>query len=238
MVILPLPFLHNSSNTHSDFNFERQTDGSCKLVPGFSPPDPALVCAVDEDAVEYDDPTGYRRIPITTCVDGLQMDKSVSHVCPGKDDQFNKKHGPSAVGIFFAVTIPIAVAAGVGYWVWKNWANKFGQIRLGEQGMLFPFFPFPTSRLEYQVLTKSTASFDSEAPYIKYPVLVIAGVVAAVQAAPLLISSLARSASTAFGRTRPARFTTRDSFARGRGDYAVVDDDEGELLGEESDEEV
>jgi hypothetical protein len=34
------------------------------------------------------------------------------------------------------------------------------------------------------------------------------------------------------------RFTTRDSFARGRGDYAVVDDDEGELLGDESDEEV
>ena len=33
-------------------------------------------------------------------------------------------------------------------------------------------------------------------------------------------------------------FTTRDSFARGRGDYAVVDEDEGELLGEDSDEDV
>jgi len=40
------------------------------------------------------------------------------------------------------------------------------------------------------------------------------------------------------GRGRTARFTTRDSFARGRGDYAIVDEDEGELLGEESDEEV
>jgi hypothetical protein len=34
------------------------------------------------------------------------------------------------------------------------------------------------------------------------------------------------------------RYTSRSSFARGRGDYAVVDDDEGELLGEDSDEEV
>jgi hypothetical protein len=83
-----------------------------------------------------------------------------------------------------------------------------------------------------------TASFDSEAPYIKYPVLVIAGLVAAAQAAPLLIASLWRSASNALGRGRTARFTTRDSFARGRNDYAVVDDDEGELLGDESDEEL
>lgn len=82
------------------------------------------------------------------------------------------------------------------------------------------------------------ASFDGEAPWIKYPVLVVAGIVAVAQALPLLAASLWRSASGAFGRSRGARFTTRDSFARGRGDYAVVDDDEGELLGEESDEEV
>jgi len=40
------------------------------------------------------------------------------------------------------------------------------------------------------------------------------------------------------GRGGNRRFTTRDSFARGRGGYAVVDEDEGELLGDESDEEV
>jgi hypothetical protein len=37
-----------------------------------------------------------------------------------------------------------------------------------------------------------------------------------------------------YGRT----YTSRSSFARGRGDYAVVDPDEGELLGDDSDEEV
>jgi hypothetical protein len=40
------------------------------------------------------------------------------------------------------------------------------------------------------------------------------------------------------GRGSGRRFTTRYSFARGRGDYAIVDEDEGELLGDESDEEV
>lgn len=68
--------------------------------------------------------------------------------------------------------------------------------------------------------------------------MAIAGVVAIAQALPLLGSSLWRSVSSALGRSRGTRFTTRDSFARGRGDYAVVDEDEGELLGEESDEEV
>jgi hypothetical protein len=82
------------------------------------------------------------------------------------------------------------------------------------------------------------ASFDGEAPYIKYPVLVVAGIVAVAQPLPLLASSLWRSASNAFGSNRSTRFTTRDSFARGRGDYAIMDEDEGELLGEESDEEV
>lgn len=159
------------------------------------------------------------------------MDKSTPNKCPGKEEEFNKKHGPSAAGIFFAITIPIAVAAGVGYWVWRNWSTRFGQIRLGEQcKSRFPEVGMYTYDL--------AASFDGEEPYIKYPVLVIAGVVAVVQATPLLAASLWRSASGLFGRGRGRRFTTRDSFARGRGDYAVVDTDEGELLGEDSDEDV
>lgn len=82
------------------------------------------------------------------------------------------------------------------------------------------------------------ATFDDEAPWIKYPVIAIAGVAAVAQAIPLLVASLWRSANKMMGRSRTPRFTNRDSFARGRGDYAVVDEDEGELLGEDSDEEV
>ncbi|RDL38307.1 Oligoxyloglucan reducing end-specific cellobiohydrolase [Venustampulla echinocandica] len=198
-----------------DFNYERQQDGSCKLVPGVDPPDHALTCLADPSQIEYYSATGYRRIPTTTCQGGTEMDKSTPHPCPGHGDSFHEKHGPSGAAIFFAVVIPIVVATGVGYWVWRNWGSKFGQIRLGEQ-----------------------SSFNSDAPYIKYPVLVVAGVVAVVQALPLLAVSLWRSASSAIGRGSSRRFTTRDSFARGRGDYAIVDEDEGELLGDESDEEV
>lgn len=162
------------------------------------------------------------------------MDKIVARPCPGKEDDFKEKHGTSGFVIFLAVIIPFLVAAGVGYWVWTNWNQKgFGQIRLGESCKSFtsPFYI-------YNVLTIGIASFDSEAPYIKYPVLVLAGVVAVAQALPLLAASLWRSGSNLMGRGSSRRFTTRDSFSRGRGDYAVVDEDEGELLGDDSDEEV
>jgi hypothetical protein len=196
-----------------------------------------------EGQIEYYVPTGYRKIAISTCDDekpGAQaFDKNQPLVCPGKEDEFEKKHGLSGVGIFFAVIIPFVIAGAVGYWVWKNWANKFGQIRLGEQCtssslsfLIHSIFATPGTSLKLSI-----ASFDSEAPYIKYPVLIIAGIVAAIQATPLLVSSLWRSASNVFGG-RGRRFTTRDSFARGRGDYAVVDDDEGELLGEDSDDDA
>lgn len=67
--------------------------------------------------------------------------------------------------------------------------------------------------------------------------MVVAGVVSIVQALPFLVMSLWRSAVSMFGGSSPRRFTTRSSFAR-PGEYAVVDEDEGELLGDESDEEV
>lgn len=85
---------------------------------------------------------------------------------------------------------------------------------------------------------RHAAALDGEQPYIKYPVMVVAGIAAVASSLPLLISSLWRSVSSALGKNRTRRFTTRDSFARGRGDYAVVDEDEGELLGDESDEDV
>ena len=97
--------------------------------------------------------------------------------------------------------------------------------------LLVPFTYFPNTN-------GCLASVEGEASYIKYPVLVISGIVAVAQALPLLLASLWRSTMNLLGKGRSRRFTTRDSFARGRGDYAIVDEDEGELLGDESDEEV
>lgn len=106
----------------------------------------------------------------------------------------------------------------IGWYVYQKWDGKFGRIRLGEAG---------------------ESAFSSEQPWIKWPIAVISGIVAVAAALPLLIGSLWRNVSGRLGGGYGTRtYTSRDSFARGRGDYAEVDPDEGELLGDDSDEEV
>ncbi|KAK3362966.1 hypothetical protein B0T25DRAFT_468582 [Lasiosphaeria hispida] len=231
----------NRVDYECDFNFELDNHKQCSLIQGFQPKDIDTWCTENPDAVEYYEPTGYRRIPLTTCVGGNELDKaSEPRPCKNHEEEYERKHATSGVAIFFAVVIPVGIAAAAGWWVWRNWSGKFGQIRLGEPG--------------------SGSAFDSDQPWIRYPVIALSAVVAVVGALPLVAAGLWRTArgaaerwglvgggsrgswsrlggaGLANGGTR--RFTTRDSFARGSGDYAIVDEDEGELLGEESDEEV
>jgi hypothetical protein len=190
--------------------------GQCKLVQGYTPMSLEQYCSANPNEFQFYEPSGYRRIPLTTCSGGEEMDKTrQAYPCPGKEDEFDKAHSVPGVAIFFAIVIPIGAAAAIGWWVWRNWSTKFGQIRLGDHG----------------------STFDSESPMVKYP---------------LIASSIWRSGASVFerfagrgganyswlGNGANRRFTTRDSFARGRDDYATVDDDEGELLGDDSDEEV
>ena len=184
-----------------------------------------------------------RRIPLTTCEGGTQYDRgSAAQPCDKHRKEFEEKYGTSGVTIFFAVTIPFALAAAAGWWVWRNWSGKFGQIRLGEHGY------------------GGGGAFDSDRPWVKYPVIALSAVVAVIGAMPLVLGSVWRAASSVadrwglggtggrgawsrlsgggFANGGPRRFTTRDSFARGSSDYSIVDEDEGELLGEDSDEEV
>ncbi|KAI0391146.1 Oligoxyloglucan reducing end-specific cellobiohydrolase [Xylariaceae sp. FL0594] len=215
-----------------DYNYELDNHGYCTLVEGLRPKDPEQMCRDDPKQTEYHEPTGLRRIPLSTCKGGaFDPDKVFKvHPCPGHEEEFERKHGVSGVAIFFAVVIPVAIAGLVGWWVYNNWQSKFGQIRLGEQNGL-----------------------DSDSPWVRYPVVAISAAVAVVAALPLVASSVWRAVSSTFsrlsGRDRggrygwlgsvgPRRFTTRDSFARGRGDYAIVDEDEGELLGDDSDDEA
>ncbi|KAI0110034.1 Oligoxyloglucan reducing end-specific cellobiohydrolase [Daldinia grandis] len=217
------------SDFECDYNFELDNHGHCELVDGLRPLDPEQVCKENPDQFEYYEPSGFRRIPLTTCQGGFEADKVLrSHPCPGHEEEFEKARGISGIGIFFAVAIPIGVASAVGWWVYQNWQSKFGQIRLGEQ-----------------------SSLGSNSPLVKYPVVAVSAVVAVVGALPLLIGSLwrtvrenVRSRSDSGGRYswlrggNQRRYTTRDSFARGRGDYAIVDEDEGELLGDDSDDDA
>jgi hypothetical protein len=199
----------------SDYNYERLPGGECKKIEGLDLSDPKEVC--DKGATEYWDITGYRKIPISTCSGGQEFDHtSQVHPCPGHEQEFERKHGVSGFGIFMAVVIPFMAAGGIGYYVWRNWDGKFGRIRLGD----------------------SSGGFNSDSPWVSWPVAVISGLVAVVAAVPLLLGSVWRMVSNQFGGYGGRTYTSRSSFARGRGDYAVVDPDEGELLGEDSDEDV
>lgn len=184
-------------------------------------------CEKNPNATSWFEPTGYRRIELSTCKGGSELEKnSEEHPCAGYEEEFERKHGTSGFAIFLSVIIPIGLAFAIGSYVYRNWTGKFGQIRLGE----------------------SSATFDSDQPWIKYPVIAVSAVAAVVASLPLLVGGIFRSASGAFDRvggrsgrswlSSNRRFTTRDSFARSRGDYAAVDDVEGELLGEESDDEL
>jgi hypothetical protein len=131
----------------------------------------------------------------------------VSHPCPNKEEEYNKKHGISGAGLFFAIVIPILVAVAVGWYAYTHWDGKFGQIRLGEG-----------------------VSTSGGRDIFAIPVAIIAGVVAVGQSLPLLGSSVLRSLGGLFKRgQRP--YSTRGSFAARRGDYSHVVDDEDELLG-------
>ena len=128
-------------------------------------------------------------------------------------------------GFWFFVLVfllPIGLAAGVGYWVYRNWDGKFGRIHLGDNG--------PGG---------SGAVFDADKPWLKYPIMGLSAVVAMVAAMPLLLGSAWRSLSGMFGRGggygRVGTYTSRSDFSRG-GRYAVFDPDEDELLGEDEEE--
>ncbi|CAK7234320.1 vacuolar protein sorting/targeting protein PEP1 [Sporothrix curviconia] len=229
-----------------DYNFELDNHGQCSLVPGLAPLSKDQWCADHPDAVDYYPPTGFRRIPLTTCVGGDEFDKTTTpQACKDHEDEFERKHrGPGAFAIVLIVLLSVGIAGTAAWYVYRNWTGKFGAIRLGEGG-------------------SSRFTVDSDAPYIKYPIIAAAGVVAVISTLPLLATALWRTIAGFVERRTGAslgsgggggdgrgawsrlgfgsnsrRFTTRDSFARGRGDYAIVDDDEGELLGDDSDEEV
>jgi hypothetical protein len=185
-------------------------------VPGTDTIDPADQCKEDPKLEYYFESKGYRKIPISTCQE--KEDDTTYHgemkPCPNFRKEFEKKHGGLSGFPFFLVVVllPIAAAAGIGYWVYTKWDGKVGQIRLGEGG----------------------SAFDADQPWIKWPVLALSGLVAVVAATPLVIGAGWRALTGMFGRNR--RYTTRDSFARGRGDYVGIDPDEDELLGADDDD--
>ncbi|KAI9850164.1 MAG: vacuolar protein sorting/targeting protein PEP1, partial [Vezdaea acicularis] len=85
----PHDIAKNCSCTRQDFecdyNYAREIDGTCALVKGMDPPNHIEDCSADPTLISYYDPTGYRRIPLTTCSGGQELNVAESHPCPGKE---------------------------------------------------------------------------------------------------------------------------------------------------------
>lgn len=172
----------------------------------------------------------------------MRLDHIKAHPCPQKDEEFKKKHpGISGVGLFFAITIPVAFALAVGYWVYAKWDGKFGHIRLGEMDSS------SINDVRERLLPGDggfARFFGSDGPLARGSVAVISGVAAVVQALPLLASSFWRSLRSRLSGTAPSLssstqrpYTSRGAFAARRGDYVGVADDEDELLGSDLEDE-
>ena len=111
-----------------DFNYERGNDGRCHLVPDLKKPNHEESCAKNKSLIEWYEPTGYRRIPLTKCVGGKELDKGEVKPCPGHEKEFNERHGPSGWAIFFGIIFALTVAGAIGWYVWNRSTGKFGYV--------------------------------------------------------------------------------------------------------------
>lgn len=134
--------IRNCSCTRRDFecdyNYFRDTDDTCKLVAGLSPTDRQNEYCKKENAFEYLVPTGYRKIPLSTCVGGKSFDSWDSKPCPGKEKEFNKHYGKELSGTkaLLVLIIPLFVFLFSVWFVYDRGIRRnggfkrLGQIRL------------------------------------------------------------------------------------------------------------
>lgn len=127
----------NREDFECDWNYERDSSGQCKLLAGYSPPDHSEVCG-KQGIEEYWLPTGYRRIPLTTCVGGQEFDKVEVLPCPGMEEEFREHHGGlKGLSLFLVIILLILAAASVVYFIYHRYVGIYGQIKLGDEEAQF-----------------------------------------------------------------------------------------------------
>jgi len=106
----------------SDYNYERDANGKCVLVPGAEPLPPDTTCAWDQSF--WNERTPYRKVPHSSCSGGYELDKGTAHPCPG-----HRSHG--LLWWLSVLLAPVFLAALFGLW----WSRRHGgAIRLPEPG--------------------------------------------------------------------------------------------------------
>jgi len=111
-------FLRFHSHNHncysfwcSEFNFFRDSDGNCVLVPGTTPLRNDESCKAGDEY--WYERTAYRKIPYSSCEDGYRPDRGTAHMCPG----FKSK------GILFwsfMLLLPFGFTALVAYYYYRR----------------------------------------------------------------------------------------------------------------------
>lgn len=121
-----------------DYNYYRDKDNTCKLVKGLTPESRKKEMCDKDGAFQYFKPTGYRKIPLSTCVGGKGFDSWDAQPCPGKEKEFNEYYGRgiNKSNIWLVLGIPIFVLLFTTWFVYDRGIRRnggfarFGQIRL------------------------------------------------------------------------------------------------------------
>lgn len=202
------------SDYECDYNYFRDEDGTCKLVKGLSPADhKAAMCKIP-DTFQYFEPTGYRKIPLSTCVGGKSFDAFDPRPCPGHEKEFNEYYGRNMGGgkILLVVLIPLFVFVAATWFVYDRGIRRnggfkqFGLIRLDEDD---DFNPIEDNFMDVVVNR-----------VVRGGIIVVAGTIAVFKTLRRIDRAMMeRLTSSLFGR-RP-----------GRRNYVRVPDDEDELFG-------
>lgn len=202
------------SDYECDYNYYRDSDGTCKLVKGLSPADhKASMCSVP-DTFQYFEPTGYRKIPLSTCVGGKAFDAFDPRPCPGHEKEFAKYYGRDVGGgkILVIILLPLLVFFAATWFVYVRGIRrnggflKFGQIRLDDND---DFSPIEENTVDVVVNR-----------VVRGGIILVAGTIAVLKTVRKFDRALMeRLTSSIFGR-RP-----------GRRNYVRVPDDEDELFG-------
>lgn len=127
-----------------DYNYYLDNDGTCKLVDGLSPQHRLVQMCSKSDTFQYFQPTGYRKIPSSSCVGGKSLDSWSARACPGHEREFNEYYGVtmSTSKWLVVVLVPVAVFVAAVWFVYERGIRRqggfqrLGQIRLDNDDFL------------------------------------------------------------------------------------------------------